>query len=113
MREDEDMDIKTKDYIRRVVAEAPPLTPAQRDTLVGLLRGGQTGRLSEPVETPSQRAAREAREERRRKAKALKDYADSLMACAVCGIPEVAHHVQKGHGLGFHDWEPRDLPDTP
>ena len=28
------------DYIKRVVDEAPPLTPAQRDRLAVLLRGG-------------------------------------------------------------------------
>lgn len=29
---------RLEDYIRRVVAEAPPLTPAQRDRLATLLR---------------------------------------------------------------------------
>lgn len=28
------------DYIKRTVAAAPPLTPAQRDRLAALLRGG-------------------------------------------------------------------------
>lgn len=28
------------DHIEKVVAEAPPLTPQQRDRLAGLLRGG-------------------------------------------------------------------------
>lgn len=31
---------KLEDHIRKVVAEAPPLTPEQRDRLAGLLRGG-------------------------------------------------------------------------
>ncbi len=31
---------KIEDYIEKVVAEAPPLTPAQRDKLALLLRGG-------------------------------------------------------------------------
>jgi len=29
------------DYVAKVVAEAPPLTPAQRDRIVALLRGGR------------------------------------------------------------------------
>lgn len=32
---------RAEDYIRRVVAEAPPLTPEQRDRIASLLRGGR------------------------------------------------------------------------
>lgn len=32
------------DYVRRVVADAPPLTPAQRDRIVTLLRAGGDNR---------------------------------------------------------------------
>lgn len=32
---------KLEDYIQRTVAAAPPLTPAMRDKLYMLLRGGQ------------------------------------------------------------------------
>ena len=31
---------KLADYVAKVVAEAPPLTPAQRDRIAALLRGG-------------------------------------------------------------------------
>jgi hypothetical protein len=33
--------LRLEDYIKRVVDAAPPLTPAQRDRLALLLRGGQ------------------------------------------------------------------------
>lgn len=32
--------VRLADHIAKVVAEAPPLTPEQRDRLTGLLRGG-------------------------------------------------------------------------
>ncbi len=32
---------KLADYVAKVVAEAPPLTPAQRDRVAALLRGGR------------------------------------------------------------------------
>lgn len=41
-----DPDARAEEYIRRVVAEAPPLTDAQRDRLAALLRAG-----SEPART--------------------------------------------------------------
>ena len=31
---------KAEEYIKRLVAEAPPLSEAQRDRLAGILRGG-------------------------------------------------------------------------
>ncbi len=31
---------KLADYVAKVVAQAPPLTPAQRDRIAALLRGG-------------------------------------------------------------------------
>ncbi|GIH51932.1 hypothetical protein SAMN05421833_108206 [Microbispora rosea] len=33
-------EVKIADYIRSIVAEAPPLRPEQRDRLANLLRGG-------------------------------------------------------------------------
>ena len=31
------------DYVEKVVAEAPPLTPEQRDRITAILRGGEAG----------------------------------------------------------------------
>lgn len=38
--------VTAEDYIRRVVAEAPPLTPAQLDRLALLLGGSSSGRAA-------------------------------------------------------------------
>ena len=32
---------RVEDYVKRIVAEAPPLTPEQRDRIASLLRGGR------------------------------------------------------------------------
>lgn len=34
---------KLEDYVEKVVAEAPPLTPEQRDRITAILRGGEAG----------------------------------------------------------------------
>lgn len=31
---------RLQEYVQRIVAQAPPLTPEQADTIAGLLRGG-------------------------------------------------------------------------
>lgn len=99
------------EHIEKVVAQAPPITDAQRDRLAVLLYGGVLPQKPRP-ETENERRAREEREERDRKAKSIRDYAASLLACAICGIPEVAHRIQQTNSaLGFHDWQPQDVPE--
>lgn len=84
--------------IARLVAEAPPLKPAQRDRIAVLMRGGEPKTVDvaalEKARRESEAASRVAEQKR---------FAESLTACDVCDVPLAKHHFP-ARTADWHDW---------
>lgn len=97
------------DYVRRVVAKAPPLSADQRDRLALLLRGKPAPKLTTDADRAREAAAAAARADYVRRATAARQAAAAALACAVCGVPEPGHRPAS---VVHHEWEPKALAPT-
>lgn len=93
---------RLESYVAKVVAEAPPLTPEQRDRLAMLLRGdGYVPSATIRQERPEIIAIRNAETAL---AGARSAFTKALGLCRYCDLNEKVHYYQKDYGIGFHDF---------
>jgi hypothetical protein len=94
-----------EEYVARAVADAPPLSDAQRERIAALL--GVSGAPRAPLPSEKDRAEKvEAERRRREDEKRTKAIAAGVSECRGCGRPRVAHVT------GEHRFEALTLPET-
>lgn len=105
------MDTATKEYVERVVASCPPLTPAQKDLIASLMHGIRIS--PECVDSPERiKAVQNLRNAEEVLASARQAMQDEMVGCQGCGLTEKVHGYQKNHGLGYHDFVPMTPDET-
>ncbi|MDQ5862306.1 MAG: hypothetical protein M3536_08585 [Actinomycetota bacterium] len=87
-------------YVAKVVAEAPPLSPEQRDRLAMLFRAGNSGPVHIP-DSPEVIARRRANEAL---AKVRQAFKDAMEGCHGCGLSRKVHSYQQRYTTGYHDF---------
>jgi len=92
-------------HIRDLAANWPTLSREQKDKLRILLRGDILP--SGPyVPTPAEIERERKAKEQAARLKKAEDLAAAMVACDVCDLPPVAHHVQDRYYGGYHEWQP-------
>lgn len=91
------------EYVAKVVAEAPPLTPAQIDRVWTLLHPTSPLHPSR-AHVPERPEVKALREAEAALIAAKRAFADALGGCQGCGLSAKVHGYQKNYGTGFHDF---------
>lgn len=104
-------ELALREYVDRIVAQAPPLTQEQADRIAGLLRGDdkQQARPLMRQERPEVLALRKAEAHL---AKVREGFPDALAVCQGCDLAEKVHYFQKDYGTGFHKFVPLSPDDA-
>lgn len=94
-------------HIKRIVAEAPPLSDAQLDYLAVLLRPVIHGNKPLGPREPSAYELEQRRIEKERAdgLRAAMKAAEALTACDICDLQPDAHTYQNATA-SYHEWEP-------